>query len=125
MTNYEVEVFRDGKWWMADISELDVLTQARRLAQIEDAARDAIAVTLDIAPNSFDMTMSMRPIDGLDIDDITAEIQRVHGAAEELEKQATAKSTELTRNLAAAGVPLRDIGTIIGRSHQRAHQLLQ
>ena len=125
MTSYRVEVFRDGKWWMADISELDVLTQARRLAQLEDSAREAIAVTLNVAPDSFEVTVSMRPIDGLDVDHITAEIQRVHGEAEELEQQATAQSKELTKTLAAAGVPLRDIGTIIGRSHQRAHQLLQ
>lgn len=125
MNKYEVEIYRDGKWWMADIAALDLLTQARRIAHIEDAARDAIAVTLNVTPESFEISMSLRPIDGVDVDNITAEIDRAHSAAEELEQQATAKSKELTKNLAAAGVPLRDIGTIIGRSHQRAHQLLQ
>lgn len=125
MPKHIVEVYRDGKWWMADIAALDLLTQARRLANIEHAAREAIAVTLDVDYVDCEIEIRMRPISEIDVDTMRAEIRRVHEAASVLEREATAKSKELTQHLAQAGVPLRDIGTIIGFSHQRAHQLLE
>jgi len=124
MTKHIVEVYRDGKWWMADVSALDILTQARRIAHIEHAAREAIAVTLDVDPLDFEVEVRMRPISDIDVETLRAEIHRVHDAASVLEREATVRSKELTQRLAQAGVPLRDIGTIIGFSHQRAHQLL-
>jgi translation initiation factor 2 alpha subunit (eIF-2alpha) len=125
MAKFIVEVYRDGKWWMADIAALDLLTQARRIANIEQAAREAIAVTLDVDPRDSEVEIRMRPISNIDVDTIRAEIHRVHEAATVLEIEASVKSKELTQRLAQAGVPLRDIGTIIGFSHQRAHQLLK
>jgi hypothetical protein len=125
MAKFIVEVYRDGKWWMADIAALDLLTQARRIANIEHAAREAIAVTLDVDPLDCDVEIRMRPISDIDVEALRAEIHRAHDAATVLEREATARSKELTRRLAQAGVPLRDIGTIIGFSHQRAHQLLE
>jgi hypothetical protein len=124
MTKHIVEVYRDGKWWMADISALDILTQARRIANIELSAREAIAVTLNVDPLDFEVEVRMRPIADIDVETLRAEIHRVHDAASILEREATVRSQELTQRLAHAGVPLRDIGTIIGFSHQRAHQLL-
>ena len=124
MTKHIVEVYRDGKWWMADIAALDVLTQSRRIANIEHAAREAIAVTLDVDPLDFGVEIRMKPISDIDVETLRAEIHRVHDAASALEREATVRSKELTQRLAQAGVPLRDIGSIIGFSHQRAHQLL-
>jgi hypothetical protein len=124
MTEHIVEVYRDGKWWMADIAALDILTQERRIANIEHAAREAIAVTLDVDPLGFEVEIRMRPISDIDVEALRAEIHRAHDAASVLEREATVRSKELTQRLAQAGVPLRDIGTIIGFSHQRAHQLL-
>lgn len=49
---------RSGNWWAIQIDELDgVYSQARRLEQVEDMARDAIAATLDVAPDSFAVTV--------------------------------------------------------------------
>lgn len=45
---YEVEVTREAKWWMVSIPEIDGLTQARRLSEVEQMAREYIAVTLDV-----------------------------------------------------------------------------
>jgi hypothetical protein len=47
MATYEVVVTRDGRWWMIAIPALDGLTQARHRGEIEEMARDYIAVTLD------------------------------------------------------------------------------
>ena len=47
MLTYDIEVTRDGKWWIIHIPVLDGLTQARFPGEIEDMARDYIAVTTD------------------------------------------------------------------------------
>jgi hypothetical protein len=47
LRQYDVEVTRDGRWWMIHIPELDGLTQARNEGEIEEMARDFIAVTTD------------------------------------------------------------------------------
>src|ERR1700712_3684911 len=45
---YGVAVTRDGKWWMAEIESLGIVTQARRLADVEVAAREALALTAGV-----------------------------------------------------------------------------
>jgi predicted RNase H-like HicB family nuclease len=58
MTNYTARARRSGEWWAVQIVELDhVFTQARRLDQVEAMARDAVALTLEVAPDSFDITV--------------------------------------------------------------------
>lgn len=59
MPTYDIEVTRDGRWWMISIPELDgfvaadgsinvgAITQARHPGEIEDMARSYIAVTTD------------------------------------------------------------------------------
>lgn len=47
MPCYDIEVTRDGRWWMIHVPELDLLTQARHPGEIEDMARDLIAVSTD------------------------------------------------------------------------------
>ncbi|OBJ90908.1 hypothetical protein [Mycobacterium asiaticum] len=47
MRCYEIEVTRDGSWWMINIPEIDGLTQARNASEIEQVARSYIAVATD------------------------------------------------------------------------------
>jgi hypothetical protein len=44
---YDIEVTRDGRWWMIHIPALDGLTQAEFPGEIEEMARDYIAVTTE------------------------------------------------------------------------------
>jgi hypothetical protein len=47
MPTFDIEVYRDGRWWMIRIPELDGLTQARWPGEIRRMARDYIAVGTD------------------------------------------------------------------------------
>ena len=47
MPTYDIEVTRDGRWWMVHIPALDGLTQARFPEEIEDMARSHIALVTD------------------------------------------------------------------------------
>ncbi|MDO3100495.1 hypothetical protein P5V86_14325 [Mycobacteroides abscessus subsp. abscessus] len=48
MHTYDIQVTRDGKWWMINVPAIDQLTQARHEGEIEEMARDLIAVHQDI-----------------------------------------------------------------------------
>lgn len=125
MTTYEATVIRDGKWWMVSIPAIDGLTQARRLSEATDMAREYIAASQDISLENVSVTLHFGPIGGLrNIEDRVATIVDERNRAAELERAASTQSTELARDLAAVNVPVRDIGAILGISHQRAHQLI-
>jgi hypothetical protein len=124
MKSYRVEVTRDGKWWMVSIPELDGLTQARRLGEVELMAREYIAVTTGtpLSDVTVDMTIEVG-----DIHDAGAEAAHIRQEREEaarLEAQALAESKALAQRLAAEQVPVRDIGEILGVTFQRASQLV-
>ena len=52
MKQYDIEVTRDGRWWAIRVPELDGVTQARHRGEIEEMARDYIAVATDTSVDS-------------------------------------------------------------------------
>ncbi|WP_223691089.1 hypothetical protein [Leifsonia poae] len=125
MKKYTVSVTRDGKWWMVAIPELDGLTQARRLAEVPEMAREYIAANTNSPIESFDIDVEFDTVGAVtDIHTALETIRRDRETAAQLEREATETATALAKALAEEGVPLRDIGAILDVSHQRAHQLV-
>ncbi len=123
MSDYNVIVTREGKWWMVHIPEIDGLTQARRLEEAPRMAREYIAVTLDLPLSQVSVSVSVIDVDGVNV---TAEVERIEAERAEAEaaRERVAEDIRgLARTLARKNVPVRDIGAILGVSHQRAHQL--
>lgn len=123
MTHYDVTVTRDGKWWMVRIPEIDGLTQARRLAEVATMAREYVAVTTGVDLADVDVTVHVASVAGVDVDTRLAEIEAERVRAKEIERHAAEEVAELARTLARE-IPLRDVGVILGVSHQRVHQLV-
>ncbi|WP_375386715.1 hypothetical protein [uncultured Microbacterium sp.] len=126
MKTYDVELTREGKWWMVSIPEVDGLTQARSIKEAHDAAREYIAVTLDVPADSFDIHVHAESIGTVEhvtqlLEDI--KIQRV--AARDAETAAAEMTRQLARNLAAQELSYREIGAIMQISHQRVEQLVK
>ena len=125
MKTYHATVERDGKWWMVAVPEIDGLTQARSLAQAEAMARSLIAVTLDTNPSSFNVDIAVHSVG--DVPDVSAEVEAIAGLREQAardDREATRKAAALAKRLAGADVTVRDIGSVMGVSYQRAHQLV-
>lgn len=57
MTTYRATATREGKWWMIRIPEIDGLTQARRLEQAEEMAREYIAASEGVELANVDVTV--------------------------------------------------------------------
>jgi hypothetical protein len=121
MDTYHAKVERDGRFWLIRVPEIGRSTQARHLREVEEMARDLIAVMCDVAPDSFDVVVSHR---------LPKSVQAHLARAEKLRKEsdlaksrAADESRAAVRELVDAGLPLRDIGQLLGISHQRAAQL--
>ena len=123
-TKYQVTITRDGKWWMVAIPELDGLTQARRIEEASDMAREYIAVTLDIPEHEVELDIEIGGVGGVtNIVDRARRIREEREKAAELEEQASEEARQLATELVAEHIPIRDVGAILGVSHQRASQL--
>lgn len=121
---FDVKVHREGKWWMIEIPEIDGLTQARRLGDVEQMARSFIAVDQDLAPSKVKLRGVDVEVDGHSLTSTKDKIAELRRRAREAEDQAVRLMVQTARDLVAAEVPLRDIGTVLDVSYQRVHQLL-
>jgi DNA-directed RNA polymerase specialized sigma24 family protein len=122
LKTYRVDVARDGRFWHIRVPQIERSTQARHLREVELMARDLIAIMEDAAPESF----------GLDVHiDLPQDVRQELARSAELREQAAhaqAEAARLSRDAARRlydqGLPLRDIGKVLGVSFQRAKQLV-
>jgi predicted RNase H-like HicB family nuclease len=118
MKRYTVTCRRVDNWWAISVPELKgVHTQARRLDQVEDMARDAIALMLDV------------PISSIHIDvkpEVPDEVAKARRAREELraaEEAANEATEKAARWLVGHGYTVRDAGKLLELSPQRVSQI--
>lgn len=127
MKSFKAVVSREGKWWMVAIPALNGLTQARRVAEAGLMAREYIAAALDLNLDEVEVSVKFDievAIGTRDVTEIVDSIKAGRQQAHVLEQRANEDSEKLAKALAAKSVPLRDVGEILGVSHQRAHQLV-
>jgi hypothetical protein len=121
-TTYHAYGRRDGKVWFIELPDLGMATQAKRREQGEDMARDLVALKLDVPPDSFDVVMHWmldRVLNDAVLRAVTAKARAAAAQAE-----ASNLLRHAVRVATADGMPMRDIGEILGISHQRVAQLL-
>jgi predicted RNase H-like HicB family nuclease len=114
---------RSGGWWAVRVPQLPgVFTQARRLDQVPAMVADAVSAFLDIP--SGEVKVEVEPQLAADVRQRLQEARNERLHADQLASAAADKLRQVARSLAHDGLPERDIGSILGVSHQRAHQLL-
>jgi hypothetical protein len=122
---YEVTVERDGRWWMVAIPELDGLTQARRLDEVEQMAREYIAVTTDVPLSRVAVEVSGIAAEGQDLLQAKILVDGLRRRAKDLEALVGELTREVASALTDASLPVRDVSSVLGISHQRVSQLAQ
>lgn len=120
---YTAVAERDGRYWMVTVPELDRVTQARNLAEVDEMARDLISLMEDVPADSFEIKPVIK---------LPGQVQKHVNRARELrqkELQIRAESASeiriAARTMAETGMQLKDIGKSLGVSYQRASQLLK
>jgi hypothetical protein len=124
MKSYDAMVTREGRWWMIEIPELDGLTQARRLDEVERMAREYIAVTTDVPLSQVAVEIFGIEVAGQDLVEAKTLVDGLRRRAQELEALVADLTREVASVLTDADVPVRDVSSVLGVSHQRVSQLV-
>ncbi|HEY5180200.1 MAG TPA: hypothetical protein VIJ07_10590 [Dermatophilaceae bacterium] len=116
---------RTGEWWAIEVSDVQggLHTQARRLDQVAATVADAVALAVDVSPETIEVTVipQLAPRDAELIDaarHASQEAVRASELASQLSRQAVAQ-------LRSEGMTVRDVGGLLGVSPQRVSQLVE
>lgn len=122
MKTYNAKVERDGRFWLITVVGVGV-TQARHLREVELMARDLVAVMREVEPDSFGLDVEL--LLPASVEEHISEAARLRALAAESNAAAAKQSRDAARELSEAGLTVRDVGEVLGVSHQRAHQLVK
>ncbi|MFJ6417413.1 helix-turn-helix domain-containing protein [Paeniglutamicibacter sp. NPDC091659] len=117
-----VTATRDGRFWFLKSDDIEnFYTQALNIAEIPIMAKDLAATLTERPESDFDVEISF------DTPEVTAHLRETAALAAKAEEPKAESALE--RRAAALvlrrqGVTVRDIGTVLGVSHQRAQQLV-
>ena len=126
MHQYNVEVTREGRWWMVYIPEIDGLTQARRLTEAPAMAREYIALDRGIPLREVNVEVTSVRLEEPDLRELldsATQIKHLRAQANELERESAQRAREYAHRLVSHGVPVRDIAALLEISPQRVSQL--
>lgn len=129
-TRYSARCLRSGNWWAIEVPDVrdgdrarTIHTQARRLDQVDRAARDALSIVLETSPDSFDIEVI--PVIDEELAAEVAQARTLRQDAEDAHQQAMEAVRTAARDLDAVyHLPLRDVGYLLDLSFQRVSQLL-
>lgn len=120
---YRVTARRVGEWWALEVPDLPgVFSQAKRLDQADESAREAIAVMLDVEPE--DVVVEIEPVLPKEAKDVVAAAK----LAQEEARKAVERERAAMQHAAAVltkQLSQRDASRFLGVSFQRVHQLLK
>ena len=97
-------------------------TQARHLRELDALAKDLIVVMTGDNEEDIVVEYDFRLPD--DVAEHLRRSEELRAASAEAQAAAAAEIRSAARQLHEQGVALRDIGKVLGVSHQRAHQLV-
>ena len=122
VTTYHVTATRSGKWWSLQcVEHPGALSQVRRLADAAEFIREAIEW---VAEDYSDFEIVVIPELPAQFEVEQRATRESRAAAEQANRAAAVHARRAARVLADLGLTMREIGTLMGVSSQRAAQLL-
>lgn len=120
---YTATARRDGSWWVVQCDQLPAaISQVRRLDQAGGIHQEAIAFVAGVPASEVEVEVMADVPAG-----VTETLRRVATLRAEVasaEVEARSLWSAAARELHTAGLTVRDVGTVLGVSYQRAHQLV-
>jgi len=124
VTSYTAHCEWDGHNWTATVEELPGgFTQAKRLELIPGRVVEVVKLMDGTVIEPADVTLVPHLAD--DVADDADAVARLRADLEEIQRALADRQPRVIRRLRATGLTIRDIGTIVGLSPQRVHQLLR
>lgn len=114
---------RSGDWWAVEVPEVDgVFTQAKRLDQVPEMVADAVAVMEDV--DAATVEVEVVPLVPEAIVEALSQARALREQAEAMNVEASTVIRQAAINLTGLGYSMRDVGVVLGVSHQRVAQLM-
>lgn len=120
---YQATVEREPGWWIVRVPELDLVTQARRIGDIQRMATDVVAAWLDVDPAIVHVEIEGFTPPAAVIDQMEQAKRLLSKATREQEEAGRLASDAVRVLVDELGLTLRDAAEILGISHQRVAQL--
>jgi hypothetical protein len=114
---------KDGRWWVVQCDQHPgAISQVARLDQAQEHQREAIAFVAGLPQEKVSVTVraALDPAITLQLE----EADRLRLESESAAKLSAEGRRHAALAMKAAGLTVRDIGTVLHVSHQRAHQLV-
>lgn len=121
VTTYTAEIHHERRMWVAYVPEIGHATQGRSIKEIDYMVRDLVRLFTEDDP--AEVTIVIQPEDPRLQEELAA-AQTARREAAAAADRAAEHSQRAAKGLAAAGFTVRDIGTLLGVTFQRAHQLV-
>ncbi len=109
---------------MIAVPELDALTQSRCIDDVSTMARELIALETGVALDQVDIEQRIELASGEDLGARVRAIKKQRTQLSEDEARVKAQTERFAKDLADAHISVRDIGSLLGVSFQRASQLV-
>lgn len=121
---YGAIAFRSEGWWAIEIEDHPgIFSQARRLVEVAPQAARALSLTLDTDVGPEDVDVKPRFEDD-DVASAMENARRYRDEADRAVKSAQTATVDAIFAGAAAGLPQRDIGALVGVSFQYVSKVL-
>lgn len=122
VTRYTVTAERSGRWWALQCVEVPgALSQVTRLDQA-DQIREAIAFVAGVDEDSIEI--HLQPVLPEGVTQHLAQAAALREEADQAKGAAAREVRQAAGELSQAGLSMRDIGSVLEVSYQRAHQLV-
>lgn len=122
---YRVECEWDKTgWWVVTIPEVPgAITQCRRLDRVADDVSEVLELLTTKKPGTYKLDIHAEAPGRAG--KLAAEARALRAEAATLSEKAAKTISSAVVSLSTAGFSLRDIGQLVGVSHQRVEQLLK
>lgn len=120
---YRATVEREPGWWIISVPELDLVTQARRIRDIQHMATDLVAAWLDKDPADVRVEIEDFTPPAAVVDQMSRAKSLLTQATREQEEAGRLASDAVSVLVDELGLTLRDAAQILGVSHQRVAQI--
>ncbi|MDR1187720.1 MAG: hypothetical protein LBK95_09745 [Bifidobacteriaceae bacterium] len=123
MTTLHVTATKNRRGWTLVGVEHGAVSEVARLDQAATEMREPLAYLAGLPEDGFDIEVEPQIPESFRFEQ--AEAERLREEAKSATSAAAEHSRKAARVLAEAGLSMRDIGQVMGVSHQRAHQLVR
>jgi predicted RNase H-like HicB family nuclease len=123
VTLYTVTAEKSGKWWVLQCTEVPgAVSQTARLDQAEDIIREAILWVAGVPETEIEI--DVRVVLPVVVRESINAAERFRRESAEATIKASLAVSAAARELHRIGLTVRDIGTVLGVSHEHAGQLV-